>query len=694
MAKQNELKKHVELDACQQELEDVRLELQDKIREIEIESALEKVRVKAMAMRTSKDVGIATEVLFGELENLGIKTIRCGIIIGKKEERKIELWTATAIESGNVMQIIGEVDVNIHPLLQGAFEAWEQEKEFFSFKLKGKTKELYYQALSTSLNYTISNRMSSLPDHYCTSFMFQEGGLFAFTFLPFSPDKIAVFKRFAAVFSLTYRRYLDLKLAEAQARESQIQASLERVRSRTLAMQSSNELPETAAVVFKQLINLGIAPNRLYICIIRDRSGDMEFWITDEDGNKVSTQFTGNWKRNASIQKMYDGWKQKLRSQIIDMQGAELDAYFLYLGKELQVPFRYGLSQKRRIQYLAYFSKGFIGMASPEEQSTETITLLERFSAVFNLTFTRFNDLKLAEAQAAQAELDLVKLQTEKKRAEDALAELRSTQAQLIHAEKMASLGELMAGIAHEIQNPLNFVNNFSEVSGELLAEMKAELDKGNADDAKEIASDVMQNLEKINYHGKRAADIVKGMLQHSRNSSGVKELIDINQMALECLQLAFHGLRAKDKSFKAGFITDFDPNLPKINVIPQDIGRVMLNLINNAFYAVDLHKRNLAGSQSLSGLELNYQPHVTVSTKNLGTCIEISVKDNGTGIPLEIKEKIFQPFFTTKPTGEGTGLGLSLSYDIVKVHSGELTVETRAGEGCEFIIKLPVSNP
>lgn len=682
MTKRAEFKTHVDLETCQQELNLIQLELRNKTRELEVESALEKVRMKAMAMRTSKDVGVATEVLFGELEGLGIKTIRCGIIIGKKAERKIELWTATAIESGNVMQIIGEVDVSIHPLLEGAFDAWEQEKEFFSFKLEGKSKEQYYQALSSSLNYSISERMSSLPDHYCTSFMFQEGGIFAFTFLPFSPERISVFKRFAAVFSLTYRRYLDLKLAEAQAREAQIQASLERVRSRTLAMQSSSELPETAAVVFKQLINLGIAPNRLYICIIRDRSGDMEFWITDEDGNKVSTQFTGNWKRNSSIQKMYDGWKHKLRSQVIDMQGAELDAYFLYLGKELQVPFRYGLSQKRRIQYLAYFSKGFIGMASPEELSAETITLLERFSAVFNLTFTRFNDLKLAEAHAAQAELDLIKLQTEKKRAEDALAELRATQAQLIHSEKMASLGELTAGIAHEIQNPLNFVNNFSEVSQELLGEMKAEFDLGNTEVAMEIASDVVQNLEKINHHGKRAASIVKGMLQHSRTSSGIKEPTDINALTAESMQLAFHGLRARDKSFNSKLITDFDPSVGELNVVSQDIGRVILNLLSNAFYAVNEKRKQNAA----------YEPSVSVMTKRLNDTVLIKITDNGNGISPRVQDKIFQPFFTTKPAGEGTGLGLSISFDIVtKGHNGELKLESEEGKGTTFGIYLPV---
>ena len=271
---------------------------------------------------------------------------------------------------------------------------------------------------------------------------------------------------------------------------------------------------------------------------------------------------------------------------------------------------------------------------------------------------------------------------------QQSLEELNAAQAQLIQSEKMASLGELTAGIAHEIQNPLNFVNNFSEVSTELVDEMNDEIDKGNLEDAKQIAQDLKQNLEKINLHGKRAGDIVKGMLQHSRSSSGVKELTDINALADEYLRLAFHGLRAKDKSFNATMKTDFDDTIGNTNVIPQDIGRVILNLITNAFYVVN--------EKSRQGQE-NYEPTVTVRTsKNpssggRGAEVSISVKDNGNGIPQKILDKIFQPFFTTKPTGQGTGLGLSLAYDIVKAHGGELKVETKEGKGSEFIIQLPV---
>jgi signal transduction histidine kinase len=265
---------------------------------------------------------------------------------------------------------------------------------------------------------------------------------------------------------------------------------------------------------------------------------------------------------------------------------------------------------------------------------------------------------------------------------EKAYHELQTTQQQLIHAEKLASLGELTAGIAHEIQNPLNFVNNFSEVSVDLLQELEKEISKDNLDEAAGLLADLKQNLQKIGSHGKRASSIVRGMLDHSRANSGSKENTDLNLLALEYMRLAYHGFRAKDKSFNAYFMTDFDEELPSVRVVPQDIGRVLLNLFNNAFYAVALKSK-----QDNNG----YSPTVTVSTKRIKDRVEIRVKDNGTGIPEILMGKIFQPFFTTKPAGDGTGLGLSLSYDIItKGHQGEMKVETIEGEGTEFIIDLP----
>ncbi|MEP7323749.1 MAG: ATP-binding protein [Saprospiraceae bacterium] len=305
-------------------------------------------------------------------------------------------------------------------------------------------------------------------------------------------------------------------------------------------------------------------------------------------------------------------------------------------------------------------------------------------------------------------------LQLQKEKVESTLSELKSTQGQLIQSEKMASLGELTAGIAHEIQNPLNFVNNFSEVNEELLIEMKADLNKGKIENAIALADVAIENQKKINHHGKRAEAIVRGMLQHSQASKGQKEPTDINALADEYMRLSYHGLRGKDKTFNAEFKMDLDPTMPLIKVIPQDIGRVLLNLFNNAFWAVAEKSKNLAGlsdhtikdQRGLSGdystnlvgssdTKANpnlqgYQPTVTLTTKNLTDHIEIIIHDNGSGIPESIKEKIFQPFFTTKPTGQGTGLGLSLAYDIIKAHSGIINMNSNK-EGSTFQILLPI---
>jgi signal transduction histidine kinase len=651
-------------------------------REAQIEAALERVRSKTMAMHNSKDVGESVAALFDELTALGVLTSldRCGIGIMQLNEM-MELWTADKT-TGKTELTIGYLNMQFHILLKNVYQNWLDKKETYQYILEGNDKLEYYEAMRNQANYKIRNDYYSAYERVVhTDFFFKEGCLYVFSLTEFTTEATSIFIRFVNVFGQTYRRYLDLQKAEAQAKEAQIEAALERVRSRTLAMQKSDELAETAAVLFQQLITLGIEPNRLYITIIHSESDEADFWITNEDGSKLTDAYSANLEDNSTFKKMYEGWKKQLQHLVIDMQGEELENYFHYLQSR-NVPFKGGLEQKRRVQHLAYFSKGFIGMASPDEQPAESLQLLERFAAVFNLTFTRFNDLKIAEAHAEQADQDLIAIKEAKQKAEEALTELQATQKQLIQSEKMASLGELTAGIAHEIQNPLNFVNNFSEVSTELVDEMNEEIAKGNLEDAAAIANDLKQNLEKINHHGKRAGDIVKGMLQHSRSSSATKEPTDINKLADEYLRLAYHGLRAKDKSFNATLKTDYGESIGNINIIPQDMGRVILNLITNAFYVVAEKKKQLPEG---------YEPTVSVSTKKVNDKVEIKVSDNGNGISQKVLDKIFQPFFTTKPTGQGTGLGLSLSYDIVKAHGGELKVGTKEGEGSEFIILLPV---
>ncbi len=325
-----------------------------------------------------------------------------------------------------------------------------------------------------------------------------------------------------------------------------------------------------------------------------------------------------------------------------------------------------------------------------EEEKNHLVALVKKANSDLEITeFKLERTEKVKRTTAILLEETIAELEQKRKAIEEtnaalskSLADLKATQAQLIQSEKMASLGELTAGIAHEIQNPLNFVNNFSEVSNELIDEMNEEMEKGDLEEAREIAADLKQNLEKINHHGKRADAIVKGMLQHSRASSGQKEPTDLNVLCDEYLRLSYHGLRAKDNAFNAVLNTDFDTSIGKINIVPQDIGRVVLNLLTNAFYAVNEKKKQRPE---------DYEPSVSIRTKKIGNKVEIRVEDNGNGMPESVKDKIFQPFFTTKPTGQGTGLGLSMSYDIVtKGHGGTLKLETKNGEGSTFIVEVP----
>jgi signal transduction histidine kinase len=376
-----------------------------------------------------------------------------------------------------------------------------------------------------------------------------------------------------------------------------------------------------------------------------------------------------------------------------------LDSAYKYLSLEVSTNDSiYSIEKNKQLQLINIREEN--RKREADQQKLELQNKIKIYALISGLVVFTFIAVILYRNSRKEKKAKII-LQKKNTFIEQTLGDLKATQSQLIQSEKMASLGELTAGIAHEIQNPLNFVNNFSELSNELIDEMKEELLKGNYEDANSIADDIKQNLEKINHHGKRADAIVKGMLQHSRSSNGVKEPTDINALADEYLRLSYHGLRAKDKTFNATLKTDYDESIGNINIIPQDIGRVLLNLYNNAFYAVAEKKKQQPEV---------YEPTVSVVTKKMRGKISISIKDNGNGIPQKIADKIFQPFFTTKPTGQGTGLGLSLSYDIVKAHGGEIKVETKkartpvqlshsggddpAGrdERTEFIIVLPVS--
>lgn len=646
-------------------------------REARIEASLERVRAKALAMHSSKDVSGATAIVFDELTRLGIDMERCGIVI-LDEIPVMEVWsTLLSPENKKVIDVInGKINSDIHVMLQEVYKAWIDKKEFFSYALVGDEVQKYYDKLEKESGYQFP-KIDNYPDQQIANcFYFNEGYVFAYTLNNLLDNDKNVFQRFTNVFSLTYRRYQDLIIAEAQAREAIKQASLSRVRGEIASMRNAEDLKRITPVIWRELKELEVPFIRCGVFIIDEENKKTRAYLSTPSGkalvvlslkfdeNKLTKNTVDFWRKNKVYKEHWNkedfiNWlKSMMKTGQVksaeEYQGSASAPESLHLHF---IPFKQGML--------------YVGNASPLSQ--EELDLLGSLATSFSMAYARYEDFR--------------NLESAKEQIEKTLDELKAAQSQLIHSEKMASLGELTAGIAHEIQNPLNFVNNFSELSNELLVELKEEMESGNNDEVKELVNDVIQNLKKINHHGKRAESIIKGMLLHSRGSSEQKEPTDINSLCDEYLRLSYHGFRAKDKSFNADFKFIPDESIPKLTIIPQDIGRVLLNLINNAFHMVD--------KKAKSGIE-GFKPKVVLSTAivsstNGKNVVQITVQDNGEGIPEKIKDKIFQPFFTTKPTGEGTGLGLSISYDIItKGHDGELKFETEEGEGTEFIISLP----
>ena len=437
-------------------------------------------------------------------------------------------------------------------------------------------------------------------------------------------------------------------------------------------MRSTDDLDRITPLIWNELTILGIPFIRCGVFIIDEAEQLIHTHLSTADGKALAT-FNLPFDGEGIGQNVLAAWRVN-QTATIHWSREEFANYTKDLVTQGAVK-----SQERYVTehpdtsldlHFLPFLQGMLYVGNIAPLTEDEMNLVQSLAGAFSTAYARYEDFNNLEAAKMQVE--------------DTLTDLKATQTKLIQSEKMASLGELTAGIAHEIQNPLNFVNNFSEVNIELISEMEEEIEKGELDEVKAIARDIKENQLKIRHHGQRADGIVKGMLQHSRASSDVKEPTDMNKLADEYLRLAYHGLRAKEKAFNAELVTHFDEHLPKVEVVPQDIGRVLINLYNNAFYAI-MQKAKKAGP--------GYKPTVEVETfflplQGVGG---IKVRDNGGGIPDAIKDKIMQPFFTTKPTGQGTGLGLSLAYDIiVKGHGGSIQVNSKEGECSEFVIQLP----
>jgi len=642
-------------------------------REATIEAALEKVRGKAMAMHNSNDLSVTASMVFTELRKLGINPIRCGVGLLNKESRKAQLYSATSSVDGDSLSLVGWVILSEHPVLEKIYDTWMNNEEYYP-ELQGEQMKSYYEQLLKGLPVTAPNTEAD-KKQYGHFIPFSVGCLYAWSETSYSDAELKILRRFATIIDLTFRRYIELQQSETNAREAVKQAALDRIRADIASMRTITDLDRITPLIWNELTILGLPFIRCGVFIMDDAQELIHTFLSTPEGKAIAA-FHLPYSTPGNIKKVISHWQDD-KNYIDHWNESDFTQFAEILVRQnaLASAEAYLKTIPHGGFYLHFlpFLQGMLYVGNTTQLRQEEIELIQHVANAFSTAYARYEDFN--------------KLEAAKQQVEKTLTDLKQAQTQLVQSEKMASLGELTAGIAHEIQNPLNFVNNFSDVSNELLDEMKEELAKGNVGDALAIAEDVKQNLEKINHHGKRADGIVKGMLQHSRTSSGQKELTDINSLADEYLRLAYHGLRAKDKSFNARFITEFDDGVGKINIIQQDFGRVILNLINNAFYAVSEKKK-----QSDNG----YEPSVTITTKSIQPPlgrpgIQIKVTDNGDGIPQKILDKIFQPFFTTKPTGQGTGLGLSLAYDIIKAHGGDIRVETKEGEGSEFIIQLPI---
>ncbi len=628
-------------------------------REARIEAALERIRSRSMAMQRSEELTEVANLLNEQVRSLGTKTWGCAFnIYGENESTE---WFGT--EAG----LMSPYPTPREGFFKRYYEKGQVGETLYTEEFAGKKCADHYEYMCTLpvLGEMLSNIKAA--GHSFPSFQIDHVAYFKYGYLLFitlepAPEAHDIFKRFAKVFEQTYTRFLDLQKSEAQAREAFKQASLDRVRAEIASMRSTEDLRRITPLIWQELQNLGVPFFRCGVFIVDDDAKKIDSYLSNPEGESLATwrseydtipifaDTVAAWRRQEIYQTEWDKEAFVSFSHTLIDQGLVDNRQRYQAGKD---------APDHLVLQMVPFKQGMLYVGSADKLNEGQIDLVESLAGSFSVAYARYEDFR--------------ELEKAKQKVEKTLTELQAAQSQLVHAEKMASLGELTAGIAHEIQNPLNFVNNFSDVNQELLDELSESIKVQNWAEVEEILQNLRDNENKVMHHGRRAEEIVRSMLLHSRGNEGEKEPTDINALCDEYLRLAYHGFRAKDKTFNAKFDLDLDESLPKIEVVPQDFGRVLLNLINNAFQAVARVKN----------------PQVIVSTKNLNGEILITVTDNGPGIADNIRDKIFQPFFTTKPTGHGTGLGLSLAYDIVKAHGGELSFENKDTGGSQFRIIL-----
>ena len=648
-------------------------------REAQVEVALQRIRSTALAMHHSSELINTVNTILEQVIALGVNLQAVHIFEFIDGIQDYNIWATSHVQEYAMKFKCPPFD-NI--VFQRWQESLDQGEDYFSLMLSKEQKDHFFTHFfkNSAHDVPIDRQQAILAAPVCALAITKQEhtGLAFIRFFPeiLSEQDAGIMKRLAIAFEQAYVRFLDLEKAEALAKERYRQASLDRVRAEIASMRTTEDLQRITPLLWKELESLEVPFFRCGVFIVDEYEQKAQVLLTTPEGkgqvtlslpfgsSKLVDESLNHWRKHSRYaaewnREQFIAWMMELTSKGL------LDPNQEYFGME-QPPEHLAL-------HFVPFTQGMLYIGNHELLSDSDLELVQSLADAFSVAYARFEDFQQIEKT---------------------LAELQATQDQLIQSEKMASLGELTAGIAHEIQNPLNFVNNFSEISNELIFEIQEEFEKKEQVRDKELVDEVLedlkQNLSKINHHGNRASSIVNGMLSHSRFSSGEKTLTDLNQVIDEYLRLSYHGLRAKDKSFQAKFVADLQEDLPQIMVISQDIGRVMLNLFNNAFYTV--HKKKV---QSKS--DKQFMPTVNVSTaasqRDEEEYVEIQVQDNGQGMDEEVASKIFQPFFTTKPTGEGTGLGLSLSYDIItKGHGGTFEVESTPSIGTTFTIRLPIA--
>ena len=580
-------------------------ELELKNRELEIETALERVRARAMGMHNSTELSEVAYLLFQQLKAIGVKLRWCWVSIFDEELQGIISWYADVDGTFNPIPI--RQKFKDFEDTRTVFKAWQSNQSFYLHEIKGQELVKYVDELGKDPDFKKGPSYPIFKKNvtgclYQTTAMFKHGYVGYSSFEPRNNDNLQYFCRFAKVFEQTYTRFLDLQNAEKQVREAIKQASVDRVRGEIASMRSTADLDRITPLVWDELTVLGVPFIRCGVLIVNEASTLVEAHMSDPTGRSLGVMNLP-YTSNELLRKTVESWRKKkvykehwYKEAFIKWTQTLMDQGHIKNKEEYQ-----GAAKPPESLHMHFvpFTQGMLYVGGENQLVDEQIELVHTLADTFAIAYARYADF----AQMEKA----------KQSVETTLTELKATQSQLIQSEKMASLGELTAGIAHEIKNPLNFVNNFSEVSNELIDEMNEEIEKGDLEEAKAIADDIKQNLEKIKHHGKRADSIVKGMLQHSRSSSGVREPTDLNALAEEYLRLAYHGLRAKDEGFNAAMNSDFDDTIGKINIVPQDIGRAILNLITNAFYAVN-------ESNKLN--QKDYEPTVTVTTKRTGNSL------------------------------------------------------------------------